>query len=43
MYLEAIEEILPGVRVYIDDGSGIQKLLPLENLTPAEAAAASGN
>lgn len=43
MYLEAIEDILPGVRVYIDDGTGIQKLLPLENLTPAEAAAASGN
>jgi modulator of FtsH protease HflK len=44
MYLEAIESILPGVRVYLDDGTGIEKLLPLEDLTPAaEAAAAAGN
>ncbi len=39
MYLEVLETILPDVRVYIDDGSGIDKLLPLEELTPAEAAA----
>lgn len=32
MYLEAIENILPGVRVYIDDGTGVQTLLPLESL-----------
>ena len=32
MYLEAIEEILPGVKVYIDSTeSGVQKLLPLES------------
>jgi modulator of FtsH protease HflK len=30
MYLEAMEVILPDVRVYIDDGTGVQKLLPLE-------------
>ncbi len=33
MYYEAIEEILPGCKVYIDTGDGdIQKLLPLESL-----------
>jgi len=35
MYYEAIQEILPGVKLYIDtsDGSGdVQMLLPLESL-----------
>lgn len=32
MYLETLEAILPGVRVYLDDGTGVQKLLPLEDL-----------
>ncbi|MBQ3192225.1 MAG: FtsH protease activity modulator HflK [Oscillospiraceae bacterium] len=34
MYYEAISEILPDVKLYIDtgDGSGIQKLLPLDSL-----------
>jgi len=33
MYYEAIQQALPGVRLYIDasDGSGTQKLLPLES------------
>lgn len=32
MYLETIEEIFPGIRVYIDSSEGgVQKLLPLEN------------
>ncbi len=32
MYLEAIEEILPGVKVYIDSSDGgVQKLLPIES------------
>ncbi len=31
LYLEAMEEILPGITVYIEDGSGdIQKILPLK-------------
>ena len=36
MYYEAIQEILPGVRVYIDtDGSGnIDMMLPLESFVP---------
>ena len=36
MYYEAIREILPGVRVYIDTSSGdseLQKLLPIESFT----------
>ncbi len=34
MYYEAIREILPGVKVYIDTGSGgVQKILPLESFT----------
>lgn len=35
MYYEAIKDVLPGVRVYIDtasDGSSVQKLLPIESL-----------
>ncbi|MDR1532488.1 MAG: FtsH protease activity modulator HflK [Clostridiales bacterium] len=33
MYLEAMEEILPGIKVYIDSGAGdTMKLLPLEPL-----------
>lgn len=33
MYYEAIEEMLPGCKVYIDTGDGdVQKLLPLESL-----------
>lgn len=34
MYLEAIEEILPGVTVYIDSTEGgVQKMLPLKSFT----------
>ncbi len=38
MYLEAIEEILPGISVYIDSSEGgVQKLLPLKSFSePAE-------
>ncbi|MBS6194606.1 MAG: FtsH protease activity modulator HflK [Clostridiales bacterium] len=30
MYFEAMEEVLPGLKVVIDNGNGVQKLLPLE-------------
>ena len=30
MYLEALEEILPNIEVYVDSGSSTQKLLPLK-------------
>jgi membrane protease subunit HflK len=35
MYFEAISQILPGVKVYINTGSGdgVDMLLPLENFT----------
>jgi len=36
MYYEAIREVLPGVKVYIDTGSGqggVEKILPLESFT----------
>jgi len=34
MYYEAISEILPGVKLYVNtgDGSGVDMLLPLESL-----------
>ena len=34
MYYEAISQVLPGVKVYINTGSGedVQMLLPLESL-----------
>ncbi len=41
MYLEMIEAVLPGITVYIDDGTGTLKLLPLESLTGQ--ASGSGN
>ena len=36
MYYEAIQDILPGVKVYIDTtgGGSIQKMLPLESFVP---------
>ncbi len=38
MYYEAISEVLPGVKLYINTGSGsdVQMLLPLENLIQTE-------
>lgn len=44
MYLEMLEKILPNIKVYIDDGTGIQKLLPLENLFQSPSGTSgSGN
>ena len=35
MYYEAISQVLPGVKVYINtgDGSGVNMLLPLDSMT----------
>lgn len=30
MYFEAMEDVLPGLKIVVDNGSGVQKLLPLE-------------
>lgn len=30
MYYEAMEEVLPGLKIIIDDGNGVEKILPLE-------------
>ncbi len=38
MYLEMMEDILPGVKVYIDDSTGTSKLLPLESFTESASA-----
>lgn len=38
MYLETLEAILPNVKVVVDDGSGVVKLLPLEDLTGSSSA-----
>ena len=37
MYLEMLEKILPNIKVYIDDGTGVQKLLPLESLFQSQS------
>ncbi len=41
MFFEAMEDVLPGLKVIIDDGSGVQKVLPLdsfaETVTQTEA------
>ena len=47
MYYEAISEILPGVKLYINtasgDGSDVQMLLPLESLVENNTGATGGN
>jgi len=40
MYFEAISQVLPGVRLYIDlSEGGVEKILPLENISGTIAAA----
>ena len=33
MFFEAMEDVLPDLKVIIDDGSGIQKILPLDDFS----------
>jgi len=33
MYFEAMEEVMPGLKIVVDNGSGIEKVLPLESFT----------
>lgn len=33
MFYEAMEEVLPGMKVVIDSGDGVEKILPLESFT----------
>lgn len=33
MFFEAMEDVLPGLKVIIDDGSGVQKILPLDSFS----------
>lgn len=33
MFFEAMEDVLPGLKVIIDDGSGVQKILPLDTFS----------
>lgn len=39
MFYETMEEVLPGMKVVIDDGDGVQKVLPLESFTGGEDTA----
>ena len=45
MYYEAISQILPGVKLYINtgDGSNVDMLLPLESLATTQPAIGGGN
>lgn len=38
MYYEAMEDVLPGLKVVIDNGNGVQKVLPLEPFAEKTAA-----
>ncbi len=38
MYYEAMEEVLPGLKIVVDGGDGIQKVLPLEPFAGTEEA-----
>ena len=41
MFYEAMEDVLPGLKVIIDDGNGVQKILPLDSFT-GEAGSETG-
>jgi len=43
LYLEMLEDILPDITVYIDDGSSIEKLLPLGEVSTTTAGAVTGD
>ncbi len=36
MFFEAMEDVLPGMKVIIDDGSGVEKVLPLDSFTDSD-------
>ena len=38
MFYEAMEDLLPTMKVYIVDENGTQKLLPLDSFTAAQAS-----
>lgn len=42
MFFEAMEDVLPGLKVVIDNGSGIEKVLPLDSFADTLAAAGDG-
>ena len=33
MFYEAMEDVLPELKVIVDDGSGVQKVLPLDSFS----------
>ncbi len=43
MFYETLEDVLPGLKVIIDDGSGTQTLLPLEPFATTSAAGSSSS
>lgn len=42
MFYEAMEEVLPGMKVVIDNGDGVEKVLPLDSFTGAKEEAVQG-
>ena len=43
MYLEMIEDVLPGVEVYIDSGSGMEKIMVVGEETDVAALTGGAN
>ena len=41
MFYEAMEDVLPGLKVIIADGDGVQKVLPLEPFAEIQTEAAA--
>lgn len=41
MFYETMESVLPGMKLVIDDGSGVQKILPLDTFTAEDSDSAS--
>ncbi|MDO4337733.1 MAG: FtsH protease activity modulator HflK [Eubacteriales bacterium] len=40
MFYEAMEEVLPDLKIIVDNGDGVQKLLPIDTFTEAQSNAA---
>ena len=43
MFYEAMEEVLPDLKLIIDSGEGVEKILPLESFSTLEIEAGSSD
>lgn len=43
MYFEAMEDVLPNLKIIVDSGNGVQKMLPLEPFSTNQEVSGEGN